>query len=458
MTANYINIGSNVLGNVTVSTTAPTAGQALIAIDANNAAWSSTSGDVVNLAGAVGGTSAASTITLTGNSFITGVLPSANQAAQTMGGDITGTTAASVVSAISGSSPLPITPASLRWLAATASPTITQAAATSDVVPQSLTISPQAPYASAATNKTCGNLIFNFANSVTGYNALNNRVLFQTNGTSFLGISPANTTGDCYLLAGGGGTNSLTILGSNHISIQAATINLQNNGGAAGLAYTGNAVTTLTFGADITTSISTRQTAATSNTTTATGLAGVPMSFKAQSGQADGYTLAGTATGGVGGQLNLSAGTGGAASGATTNVGGAGGTLLLAAGVGGVGTQTNGKGGLVSMVGGLGLQVIQISSSTYTLDTNNVIADTVLLCDPTSNAMNNTIPVTSGRVVIIKDRTGKAATHNITITPASGTIDGASTLVLTKNYDSVTLIGDGTNLNIIALVSSSIIP
>jgi len=49
------------------------------------------------MGGAVGGTSAASTLDLTGNAAITGDLPAANQAAQTMGGAIGGTTAASTL-------------------------------------------------------------------------------------------------------------------------------------------------------------------------------------------------------------------------------------------------------------------------------------------------------------------------------------------------------------------------
>ena len=56
------------------------------------------------MGGAVGGTTTASTINLTGNGSITGVLPAANQASQTMGGDVTGTTASSTVVALRGKS------------------------------------------------------------------------------------------------------------------------------------------------------------------------------------------------------------------------------------------------------------------------------------------------------------------------------------------------------------------
>lgn len=54
------------------------------------------------------------------------------------------------------------------------------------------------------------------------------------------------------------------------------------------------------------------------------------------------------------------------------------------------------------------------------------------------------------RKFIIKDEEGAAGTYNITITLESGgTIDGAASLVLSGNYDSVTLYIDGTNAFII---------
>ena len=60
-------------------------------------------------------------------------------------------------------------------------------------------------------------------------------------------------------------------------------------------------------------------------------------------------------------------------------------------------------------------------------------------------------PATSGATAnvgheyTIKDVAGNAATFNITITPASGLIDGAASLVLANNYDSVNVVSDGTN-------------
>jgi hypothetical protein len=132
---------SNGVPTVSVSGPAPTAGMVITAVDGQDAIWATGGGGggggsptglaggdlgssypnptVVSVAhvttgvlpaanqaaqsmgGAVGGTTAASTISLTGNASITGVLPAANQAtqpAQTMGGAVGGTTAASTIS------------------------------------------------------------------------------------------------------------------------------------------------------------------------------------------------------------------------------------------------------------------------------------------------------------------------------------------------------------------------
>lgn len=54
------------------------------------------------------------------------------------------------------------------------------------------------------------------------------------------------------------------------------------------------------------------------------------------------------------------------------------------------------------------------------------------------------------RIMIIKDESGGAAAHNITITLESGgTIDGAANYIMNQNYQSVTLCIDGTNAFII---------
>lgn len=65
----------------------------------------------------------------------------------------------------------------------------------------------------------------------------------------------------------------------------------------------------------------------------------------------------------------------------------------------------------------------------------------------TSAARTLTLPApTNGRLLIIKDSTGNAATNNITINPnASETIDGASSFIISFNWGEVQLQSNGTN-------------
>lgn len=56
----------------------------------------------------------------------------------------------------------------------------------------------------------------------------------------------------------------------------------------------------------------------------------------------------------------------------------------------------------------------------------------------------------AGDTITIKDESGGATTNNITVTPASETIDGAGTHVINTNFGYVTLYSDGTNYFIIA--------
>ena len=47
----------------------------------------------------------------------------------------------------------------------------------------------------------------------------------------------------------------------------------------------------------------------------------------------------------------------------------------------------------------------------------------------------------------MKDGNGDAAANNITLTPASGNIDGSGTYVMSTNYQSQTVIHNGTEWN-----------
>lgn len=105
-------------------------------------------------------------------------------------------------------------------------------------------------------------------------------------------------------------------------------------------------------------------------------------------------------------------------------------------------------------------QNITITGTTYSVDTHSTTSDLVIFTDSTSNAIAITLPApTAGRKLWIKDKTGQAATHNITISKHSAeTIDGSSSsLTLSHNYDAVLLISDGVNWSIMSEYNPSII-
>lgn len=72
--------------------------------------------------------------------------------------------------------------------------------------------------------------------------------------------------------------------------------------------------------------------------------------------------------------------------------------------------------------------------------------DYVILVNKTSGAAT-TVNLPSlpkvGRMLVIKDGKGDAATNNITLTPATGTVDGAATFVMATNWQSITLVYTG---------------
>ena len=106
----------------------------------------------------------------------------------------------------------------------------------------------------------------------------------------------------------------------------------------------------------------------------------------------------------------------------------------------------------------------QYNNSTNTLDRNRNITTTAIsytalqtddVIEVTSTAAARTItlpaPATTGattsigKVFAIKDTSGNAATNNITIATAGGTIDGFATLTINTNYGYFQIVCDGTN-------------
>lgn len=118
----------------------------------------------------------------------------------------------------------------------------------------------------------------------------------------------------------------------------------------------------------------------------------------------------------------------------------------------------------VTTVPGAGIGVAQIGASNLilrylggaTVSRRTTAGD--LTCDTggiadyyvgvTSTAAPRTITLPAardGRVIIVKDQSGAAGTNNITVVPASGTIDGAANYVINSNYGLKGFISDGTN-------------
>jgi len=93
-----------------------------------------------------------------------------------------------------------------------------------------------------------------------------------------------------------------------------------------------------------------------------------------------------------------------------------------------------------------GAYKVSLPAGDYTvLATDEIVGAT----SSAARAITLNASPSTGQVVTIKDVTGTAASNNITITPAAGTIDGSATKVINTNYGSVTLYYSGANWFII---------
>jgi hypothetical protein len=97
----------------------------------------------------------------------------------------------------------------------------------------------------------------------------------------------------------------------------------------------------------------------------------------------------------------------------------------------------------LTLAGGI---VVKVRSSSAASVTLSPTTDYYLSLDPTSNAITVNLPTspTTGLTYLIKDSTGQAGTHNITVTPAAGNIDGSATFVMNINFQSVGVTYTGT--------------
>ena len=105
-----------------------------------------------------------------------------------------------------------------------------------------------------------------------------------------------------------------------------------------------------------------------------------------------------------------------------------------------------GLGGSLKVGGTVNVSVSSSGSSTV-----NASPSKYFYClDPTSNAITLNLPASpeTGDTYLVKDCTGQAATHNITVTPNSGNIDGSGTFVMSTAYQSVAVTYTGSQWSI----------
>lgn len=142
-----------------------------------------------------------------------------------------------------------------------------------------------------------------------------------------------------------------------------------------------------------------------------------------------------------------------AAGGACTTGGGGGtvssGTAGQVAYYTGNGTVVGGSGNLVVGTNGITLgggTVNQSRTVTAAGAITVALTDYFICVNKTVGAATTVnLPATpvTGQTYVVKDCKGDSQTNNITLTPAAGNIDGASTLVLNQGYGSVSLIYTG---------------
>ena len=130
-------------------------------------------------------------------------------------------------------------------------------------------------------------------------------------------------------------------------------------------------------------------------------------------------------------------------------------------------TMSSSQIGTANITAGTGISItagantITISSSgttvlTYTLVNTSpyvvLSTDEYLSVDSSGGVITVRLPntTTTGRIYTVKDKTGSAATNNITITTPGGTvtIDGSTTFVMNTAYESVDVIFNGSNYEI----------
>lgn len=98
---------------------------------------------------------------------------------------------------------------------------------------------------------------------------------------------------------------------------------------------------------------------------------------------------------------------------------------------------------------GFSYSYLDPGATPFTSPGNNVYYS--VNCSGGAYAFNLPNSARTGQIFIIKDRTGSSATHNITVSTPGGTvtIDGATSLVMNNNFQSLGVIFNGSNYEIL---------
>lgn len=162
----------------------------------------------------------------------------------------------------------------------------------------------------------------------------------------------------------------------------------------------------------------------------------------------------GTAGGGVGQQSScFVAGITGVTVSASSPVGVNASGQLSDLGFGTVGQVLTSNGPATSPTWQAGASVLSVKSITHGASPYTVLAaDEFLACQTSGGVITILLPnaPTSGRVIYIKDSNGAASVSNISVTTVGGavTIDGVTTYTLNANYQSISVVFDGSNYEV----------
>lgn len=84
---------------------------------------------------------------------------------------------------------------------------------------------------------------------------------------------------------------------------------------------------------------------------------------------------------------------------------------------------------------------VTVTTADFIVATNLTVAGAVAVSLPATPA--------KGDYYVVKDARGDGSTHNITITPAAGTIDGSATSVISTNYGVNRLVYNGSEWSLV---------